>query len=155
MKIGIIVHSRTGNTQSVALKLKDKLSAKGHLVDVIQLKMKEEYKPGLKDIQFEGLPDLNSYEGLILGSPVEAFSLCPVMKGYISQVPSFESKKMAGFVTQFFPFPWMGGNGAIVQMKALCKQKNGTMSDTGVINWKNRKREKMITDMVDKLGAIF
>jgi len=55
MKTGIMVHSQTGNTNSVALKLKEKLSNSGHSVDLEQLKVVGVLRPGAKDIQFETL----------------------------------------------------------------------------------------------------
>ena len=39
MNIGMIIHSQTGNTHSVAMKLKEKLSAAGHAVDLERLKV--------------------------------------------------------------------------------------------------------------------
>ena len=55
MKIGIILHSQTGNSNSVALKLKEKLSNSGHSVDLEQLEVVESLRQGAKDIQFETL----------------------------------------------------------------------------------------------------
>jgi len=50
IKIGIMVHSQTGNTNSVALKLKEKLSNSGHSVDLEQLEVVGALPPGAKDI---------------------------------------------------------------------------------------------------------
>ena len=55
MEIGIIVHSQTGNSNFVALKLKEKLSNSGHSVDLEQLEVVEALRQGAKDIQFETL----------------------------------------------------------------------------------------------------
>jgi hypothetical protein len=44
MNIGIIVHSETGNTHSVATTLKEKLAAAGHTVSIERLKVVGESK---------------------------------------------------------------------------------------------------------------
>jgi flavodoxin len=75
MNIGMIVYSQTGNTLSVATKLKEKLSAAGHSVNFERLKVVGEVKPGTKDVQFETLPNAGQYDALVFGAPVEAFSL--------------------------------------------------------------------------------
>jgi len=41
---------------------------------------------------------------------------------------------VAGFVTQAFPFPWMGGTQAIKGMEKLVQAKGGKVSATGVVN---------------------
>lgn len=88
MKIGIILYSQTGNTYSVAQKLQEKLIAKGHSVDLERLKAVGELRPGGKNIQFESIPDIEQYEAMIFGSPVQAFSLSSAMSKYLSQIVS-------------------------------------------------------------------
>ena len=93
MKIGIIVHSQTGHTYSVAQKLQEKLSAVGHEVNVERVTPVGEVNPGAKNIKFETLPDVNVYDALIFGAPVQAFSLSAVMKAYMDQIKSLNDKK--------------------------------------------------------------
>lgn len=155
MKIGIIIHSRTGNTNSVALKLKEKLSAAGHSVDLERLKVVGLLRRGIKDIQFETLPNAGQYDALVFGAPVEAFSLSPVMIGYLTQVVSLQSKKVACLVTQFFPYPWMGGNRAINQMKKICESKGAVVFGSEVINWSSSRRNLKIIEAVDRLDRLF
>jgi menaquinone-dependent protoporphyrinogen IX oxidase len=99
MKIGIIIHSQTGNTHSVTLKLKEKLSTAGHLVDLERLKVLGVLRRGMKDIQFETLTNAGQYDAPVFGAPVEAFSLSPVMVSYLTQAASLQSKKVACLVT--------------------------------------------------------
>jgi len=155
MKIGIIIHSQTGNTHSVALKLKEKLSAAGHSVDLERLKVVGALRRGIRDIQFETLPNAWQYDALVFGAPVEAFSLSPVMIGYLTQVASLQSKKVACLVTQFFPYPWMGGNRAINQMKKICESKGAVVFGSEVINWSSSRRNLKIIEAVDRLGRLF
>lgn len=156
MKIGIIVYSQTGNTKSVALKVQEKLLAAGHTVNMEEIKVTGDYNPGTKDIPFKTpVPDAGQYDALVIAAPVQAFSLCAVMKGYLAQCTSLQNKKAALLTTQAFPFPWLGGNRAIRQMKRLCESKGALVCETGIVNWGNKERENMITDVVDRFSRAF
>ena len=151
MNIGIIVHSHTGNTLSVAEKLKDKFLAEGHLVTLEQVTAVNEDPAAAANVELKTIPDIAGYDVLILGSPVRAFSLSPVMLLYLNQLPSLQGKKISCFVTQQLPFAWMGGNRSIKQMKKAIISKNGTVVETGVVNWSSKKREDLITDIINRL----
>ncbi len=155
MKIGIILYSQTGNTYSVSLKLKDKLITAGHSVDIKRLKVIGEVRPRTKDVKFEMLPDTEPYDVLVFGSPVQAFSLSSVMASYLTQIVSLQGKKVALLVTQFFPFPWMGGNRTAGQMKKICESKGAAICGAEIVNWSNPSREKRITEVVEKLSKLF
>ena len=116
MNIGIIVHSHTGNTLSVAEKLKDRFLAEGHLVTLEQVTAVNEDPAAAANVELKTIPDIAGYDVLILGSPVRAFSLSPVMLLYLNQLPLLQGKKISCFVTQQLPFAWMGGNRSIKQM---------------------------------------
>ena len=154
MKIGIIVHSQTEHTYSVAQKLKEKLISGGHEANVERLITVDDAPPGAKEVKFKNLPDTQIYDALIFGAPVHAFSLSPAMKTYLEQLQSLQNKMVACFVTKGAPFKWTGGTRAIGQMKKICKSLGGTVSDTGIIVW-NKKRDKEIDKLVDKLTRLF
>lgn len=155
MNIGIIVHSETGNTNSVALKLKEKLSLTGHSVELVQLSVVGPYKPGAKDIKLEKIPDIKRYDGVVFAAPVWGFALSAVMKTYLTQLAPLPNKKVACFVTQLFPYAWMGGKQAIGQMQQICKSKGVEICGTGVVNWKSSHREEKITEVVERLSSLF
>ena len=155
MKIGIILYSQTGNTYSVSLKLKEKLVTAGHSVNIERLKVTSEVRLGTKDIKFETLLDVEPYDALVFGSPVQAFSLSSVMASYLTQIASLKGKKVAFLVTQFFPFPWMGGNRTLGQMKKICESKGAAVCGVAIVNWSNPSREKRITEVVEKLSKLF
>ena len=67
MNIGIIIHSQTGNTNSVALRLQEKLSAAGHNSVIEQLRIVGEFKPGSQNIQFQSLPEIEQYDAIVFG----------------------------------------------------------------------------------------
>ena len=155
MNIGIILYSQTGNTYSVSLKLKEKLITAGHSVDIERLKVVGEVRSGTKDINFETLPDTELYDVLVFGSPVQAFSLSSVMARYLTQIASLQGKKVAFLVTQFLPFPWMGGNRTVGQMKKICESKGADVCGAEIVNWSNPSREKRITEVVEKFSKLF
>ena len=154
MKIGIIVHSQTGHTYSIAQELQEKLSAAEHEVKLEQVKPIGEVKTGAKNIKFETLPDLDAYDALIFGAPVQAFSLSAVMKTYMNQIKSLNDKKVACFVTKGVPFNWTGGNKAISQMKKIIESQGGTVIGTGIVIWRD-KREKQIAELMEKFNGLF
>jgi flavodoxin len=154
MKIGIIVHSHTGNTLSVAERLKEKLVSAGHWVKLERVTAINEDPSAAGKIQLKENPDTSGYDILIFGAPVRAFSLSPVMKAYLSQLPSLQGKKVSGFVTQQLKYPWMGGNRAITTLKKICAVKSAEMLDTGIVNWSHKEREKRIVEVLEKLSKL-
>jgi len=151
MKIGIIVHSNTGNTLSVAKRLEKTFSENGHRAKVKKLKLPEDFKPGSSDIEFLSVPSLDKYDCLVFGSPVEAFSLSAVMVKYLKEkAPSLKGRKGLLYVTKALPFNWTGGNRAIKQMKKLVSAKGGKVMETGIVVWKEKHREGRIADVVER-----
>ena len=155
MNIGVIYFSQSGNTHSVATKIKEKLQAQGHTVGVERLIVVGDFKPGQKDIQFETLPDIEQYDGIVFAAPVHAFSLCQPMKKYLEQVPSLKNKKVALYVTKQLRFNWTGGNQAINKMKKMCRTKEADVGESGIIVWSSNEREQMINDVVAKISQFF
>jgi len=154
MRIGIVVHSHTGNTLSVAQKIKEELSAAGHTVALEQVTAVNEDPSAAGNIQLKTAPEVDSYDELIFGAPVRGLSLSPVMKAYLSQLRSLSGKKVACFVTQHFPYPWMGGTRSVRQIKEICEAKGANVSQTGIVNWSHKERERKIEEVVKNLGKI-
>ncbi len=155
MNIGIVVYSWSGNTLSVAEKLNEKLSAGGHSVTLEQVTVVGERKQGDKEFQLETVPEVASYDALVFGSAVEAFSLSPVLTEYLKKVGSLEGKNVACLVTQFFPYPWMGGNRAIRQMRKLCRAKGATIAGSAVVHWVKYRRDKTTSVALARLSGLF
>ena len=150
MKVGIIVHSQTGNTLSVAQRLMEEYQKAGHPVELERVTTIDEDPAKSNNVELKSIPDPSGYDFLIFAAPVWAFSLSPVMKAYLDQVPSLQGKKVSCFMTQAFPFTWMGGNRALRQFKAACEAKGATVAKTGIVNW-SRQREKKITEILGLL----
>lgn len=154
MNIGIIVHSQTNNTYSVAERLQAKLQEAGNEVNIGKVDMVGGNKPGSRDIQIENPPDVTGYDGLIFGSPVHAFSLAPAMKVYLEQISSLQDKKVALFVTKGLPLKFTGGTRAIGQMEKICKSKGGNVLATDIVIWRG-DIDKNIDELISKFSAIF
>jgi menaquinone-dependent protoporphyrinogen IX oxidase len=157
MKVGIYVHSNTGNTMSVAEKLMSKLQSGGHTVQLEKIEPVggENINEGnIANIQFDKKPNFDTYDVLIFAAPVRAFSISPVISSYLNGVTSMKDKKVSLFVTQHLPYPWMGGKHAISQMRKLCEVKGASILDTGIVNWKNKSREEKIMQVVETLSRI-
>ena len=155
LNIGIIVYSQTGNTYSVALKLKEKLITTGHSANIERLIPTVDVHPGVKNLQLKTRPKVDTYDALVFGSPVQGFTVSPAMISYLSQIASLKSKKVSCLVTQFFPFPWMGGNRAIARMKKICESKGAVVCGTGIVNWTGGRRDQKIIEVVDRLSVLF
>ncbi len=153
MKIGIIVHSQTGNTYSVAEKFKERLVAAGHSANI------ERIAPAGGDqerpVRLAKLPDLSGYDAFVFAAPVQAFSLSAVMGAYLKQLPDIKGKKAVCFVTKGLSFKWMGGKQAVSQIKKGVEAKGGTIVDSGMIHWGSKSREQDIAEMVDRLSKAF
>jgi flavodoxin len=155
MKIGIIVHSQTNNTYSVALKLQKKLTEMDNEVDIKKVTMVGGDRPENKEkIQLESSPLVTEYDALIFGAPVHAFSLAPAMQIYLEKLPTLENKKVALFVTKKLRFEWTGGSRAIGQMKNYIYSKGGNVMGTGIVVWNNHKDHK-INELANYFAGLF
>ena len=154
MTIGIIVHSHTGNTLSIAQKIKERLAAAGHSVNIEQVTAVNGDPKEVKNLELKDVPDTSKYDLIIFGAPVWAFSLSPVMKLYLSQISSLQGKKIGCYVTQQLRFRFLGGSGAIGHMKKACKSKGGSIYETGIIGWSDKQREARIEELVQKLSKV-
>ena len=154
MNIGIIVFSRTGNTLSVAEKILKAAVNQGHTAAIERIHAEHE-EPGNKfPLRLTALPEAKAYDAVIFGAAVEAFSLSPVLKVYLEQLPSLGGRKAGCFVTQHLKKPWMGGNRAIRQMRALLKAKGLDAQATGIVNWTSPAREAQIAAVAASLAKL-
>jgi len=155
MNIGIIVFSKTGNTLSVAEKLRDTLLETGHKVALKQVTASNDVERDPKKTVLTNPPSADGYDMLVFATPVYGGRLPAAMQAYLQGITSLEGKLVAGFVTQAFPFAWMGGNQTINGMEKLLQVKGGKLTATGVVNWMfSGKRKALIAETVGKIAAI-
>lgn len=150
MNIGIIIYSQTGNTLSVAERLKESLSSKGHTASIERVEIvAESLHPELK-----AAPDTAPYDALVFASPVHAFTLAPAMKAYLAQVPDLSDKKIYCYVTMMAKVSWMGGNRAIRKITKACREKGAEVISGGIVHWSDPAREEQIMDLLADLSSI-
>ncbi|NLD26618.1 MAG: flavodoxin [Acholeplasmataceae bacterium] len=153
MKVGIIVHSQTGNTLDVAEKLKSVLMEKDMEV-VLERIIEEDLKAAQQGkVVLKNIPDTKDYDVLIFGGPVWAFSPSFVMSKYLHELPDLKGKKIACFVTQSFPYPWLGGNRAAKIMANHCRNKGGEVYATGSVSY-TKKGQRRLGECIDQLCDI-
>jgi len=155
VKIGLIVYSQTGNTLQVANRLLAALQEAGHDAALAQITAQTSGEGPSAQVQLTGAPDPAAYDLIYFAAPVQAFSLCAVMKTYLAQVSAgLEGKRIACFATQQLPKAWMGGNRAIRQMRAAVERLGGTVAHTGIIHWGRADREQQIERLVSELTTV-
>ena len=93
MNIGMIVYSQTGHTLSVTVKLKEKLSAAGHTVSLEQLETVEAVRMYAANAQLKTKPEIDTYDALVFGCPVQGGAPAPPMGSYLEQITSLQGKK--------------------------------------------------------------
>lgn len=155
MNIGLIVYSYTGNTLSVAEKIRDQLQAQGHATTLERVHASNEdpQKNRLdKTASLTEAPDPLSYDALILAAPVNGFSLAKVMQDYLAHRPGLAGKPVRLFVTHHFPKAWLGGSQTIRQFSQLCTANGAHVDATGIIDWSSKKREQEISELVDRFS---
>lgn len=158
MNIGILVHSQTGHTLSVAQRIEKKLLEQGHTCRIERVSARDEdaISKGqvIQPIQLINPPDPLAYDALIFGAPVWGFSLSKVMNAYLERIPKLSGKKAACFITHSFPHPLLGGNRSLKQMKCACQDKGASLYASGIVSWSNSRREDQIENLVKSLSQI-
>ncbi|HWQ06972.1 MAG TPA: hypothetical protein VN453_07080 [Feifaniaceae bacterium] len=152
MNIGIIVYSQTGNTLSVAERLRDALINGCAEAEIAHVVVEGGDPKTGAPLKLVAAPDPNGYDAVVFASPVQAFSLAQAMVLYFKQLPKFETKKVFFFTTQHLKKPWLGANHAIKQAKSLLAGKGPAVSETGVVHWSSEQKEEQIEALVKQLS---
>lgn len=151
MKIGIIVYSETGHTLEVATRLQAKLTTLGHAAAIERIAA-DAVAPG----QLPNLlhaPSVASFDTLVFAGHVQAFSLAPAMRAYLSQLDSLNGNRTACVLTQHFKHAWLGGNRAMKQMILAVEGKGGVCLGSGIVHWSAKDREAQIESVCDRIVA--
>ncbi|MHA2039178.1 MAG: flavodoxin family protein [Promethearchaeota archaeon] len=93
VKAIIIYHTRTGNTKSLAEKIKERLEYLNVIVEVYQ------------DNNFKAMDSLNDFEIICLGSPTHYFQIAKDFKELLIKINDFnlKGKKLIVFATGVSP----------------------------------------------------
>jgi flavodoxin len=151
MHIGLIVYSQTGNTLTVAQRMKETLEAAGHTAEIRPVTVEAVGKP-TSTVVLKDTPTVAGLDAVIFGAPVQAFSLCQAMTQYLKQIANFKGLPAACYVTQGLSKKWMGGNRAYGTMRKLCMAKGADPIRIGHVHWGAKERDKQIADTVS--GAL-
>jgi flavodoxin len=154
MEIGIVVYSHTGHTLSVAVKLKEKLSAAGHAVTLEQVEPAGPVSLSARHAELKTKPEIDAYDALVFGSPAWGGVPAAPMTSYLAQVSSLQGKKVVCLVTGLFPPGW-GRNQTSAQMQAICKAKGATVCGSGSVGWLSLSRKRQVARVVDRLAHLF
>ena len=147
MNVGIIIYSQTGNTLTVAEKMKEALIAAGHAAEIKQVTIEPREKAEMA-VKLLDAPRVKGYDAVIFGAPVQGFSLCQPMAAYLKQIESLKGKPTAAIILQGLPKKWMGGNRAFSTLRSLCLKKGADPQRIGHVNWRTEHRDAQIADAV-------
>jgi NAD(P)H dehydrogenase (quinone) len=151
VKIGIFVHSQSGNTARLALAVTHALREKGHDVDVELLRPIGKMHPGIKHIEFRNVPEVDGYDIILLGGPVWAFNASPVVVSLLHQLSGLKGKKAMHFLTSGFPQPLSGWNRAHKKIKDLLEESNATVIEGESLFWGFYCGKKRLDAAVDRI----
>ena len=155
MKIGIVIHSQSGATANVAKKLDAALTARGHDVDTTLLRTAGRVKPRNTSFEIRNAPPAEPFDAIVVGGPVWAFTISPVILKYAKGLGKLTGKKALCFVTKGLPFAWTGGNNALRVLENGVSISNATICPGAIINTVNARSgtalEPYITRMVTSL----
>lgn len=140
MKKCVVYYSKTGNTKEVAQKLKD--------FDLLEIKAQSD-DPNVMNPILTEIPDFSAYDYVVFATPVHGFQISKIMKAYLEQAKDYSGKTIDLFITHFFPFAWMGGNSSLKQMKKIIESKHGVVRQMTSVNWKSKKKDRIISQMID------
>ncbi|MBP1918611.1 flavodoxin family protein [Youngiibacter multivorans] len=152
MNIGILVHSKTGNTLSVVKLLEDRLRKNGHTVSIERIVPDNEDQPDKSKIKLVSAPSASGFDSVVLAGPVHGFSPTAAIVRWIEGSDDLNGKNIPLVITQQLPFPWMGGNGTVRKITALLEKKGAKVPVTSIVNWGSGKRQMLIDDTVNKVS---
>ncbi len=156
MKVGIVIHSQTGNTASLAGKIAEALRQKGHEAEVHLLRPVGVVKPSSKKIEFRREPDLSEYDTILYGCPVWAFNASNVIVAYLNKLTVLKGIKVLPFVTHGL-FKFMGAKRAIDRMTSLLDMMMADVIEGEMMFrffTENKKRtEETVQNILTKLNA--
>ncbi|OPL09920.1 MAG: hypothetical protein AVO34_04370 [Firmicutes bacterium ML8_F2] len=127
----------------------------GHQVTIEEITIEGKIPAQPGKFEIINAPEVDNYDALIFGAPVQAFSLNPVMKKYMRSLPKMEGKKIALFVTKQIPVLWLGGTGAISFMKKESELRGARVMGSKIVVWAGSRREQSINEALANLSKLF
>ncbi len=148
MKIGINFYSETGHTKLACEDLAALLKLKGHDVSLHEITVVDKKS----DKTLKDIPLMEGFDVLILGTPVQGFSLPIPMVDYLKKVKMTKKQKLGILVTQYFKVSWMGANHTIKQILSGSAYATPDLYGYGVVHWSSKRREEQLHKVIEKLS---
>jgi hypothetical protein len=151
MKVGIIVHSFTGNTLTVAEKVKETLEAAGHAVTLERVTVKDENPNAATPVTLANAPEAAGYD-LALSRARTGVLAFAGMKTYLEQISDLQGCKVGCFVTHFFPSRGWGRSTRFPDGKPA-RRKHGHVVADGSVSWSRKSRQQQIDRVAETMAA--
>jgi flavorubredoxin len=135
MRIGVFVHSHTGNTARLGLAITHTLREKGKDVSVELLRPVGKVNPGTRRVEFKNFPDVTVFDILLFGGPIWAFNASPVITSALKQLTSLKGKKTLFFLTSGLPSPLSGCNRAQKIIRDMFEQLGASVLEGESLFW--------------------
>jgi NAD(P)H dehydrogenase (quinone) len=133
MNVAIVIYSKTGTTFNIAQKISLLLTNAKISCDIIRLETNDVLRPRLKSVSISTKVNLDSYDIVIFGTPVWAFTAAPVLPAFLKSKPDLKGKKVLNYITMGLPFNFMGGNSAQTLVDTLTAECGATVINKGGI----------------------
>lgn len=141
MKKCIVYYSKTGHTKHII----DRFDG----FDVFVVKAESD-DPNNEHPVLTEVPDISTYEHIIIASPVHGFQMAKIMRAYMIGLKDLNHKVIDIFVTHYFRFANLGGNQTLKQMKRIIKARGGHVRYQTSINRQSRKSYGAMIELVKK-----
>jgi len=140
MNIGIIVYSETGNTLALCEQARDILTGYGQTVTLAKITCND-----IKlDRTLRDAPAADRYDLVILGTPVQGFSLPVPVQDYLARATFAQGVKLGVLVTQYFKADWLGGTRTVRQAVAALARFEPVFYGAGIVHVRSRKRDEQV-----------
>lgn len=159
MNICILVHSKTGTTLKFGKMIEDALRKKSHKVEFIQLETNQPVSMANQNqsnnFRIINLPSEKEFDAFLVGCPVWGFQPTPVVIAALKQLNKLSGKKFLPFVTQSFPFSFMGGKQAIAQMSSMAKNLGAVVLEGESVQRMCRNTQTLMKRAVENIISKF
>jgi flavodoxin len=154
MKVGILVHSGTGITRRFAGVLAERLREGGHEAEVVPLEAAGEVRPHQRDVVLERVPDCGGYDAMMIGGPVWAFDMSPVVLSFAGSLRDLAGMRVVPFATMAFPFPFMGGTRAVRRLGALLEKAGATVLPGVILGGRTREEAQTGEEAAGRIESL-
>jgi len=152
MKVAIIIYSQSGTTAQVAKALGAVFTEKGHEVDISLLRTSGNVSSRSGSFELKTVPDVKSYDCIIVGGPVMGFRASPVSMKFLNLIGRLDGKKVLCMVTKGLPFLWTGGRQALRAMEAELSLSQAEQLEGEIIFARDVKNSATLTTIVTAIA---